>query len=272
MAVLEEKDSDAERFKNGRFVWIFRLFLRSSQKDLSCAALWKNKIKQEESPPLSTAPERHRRRGSCPIGVQQYFSAISITIMSAIALAIIGKSNTPLYIQEFRASNRDNKDHAVTEEELFGLPARTEQQQQAQQQQQQQSPPKCSLRQQFVLHAALDRFEQLAGPHPGCGWRKAGVTGTEAMWVGLLLPDQDMRVYGYQTTTQIKFLLTVEDDAGIGDQRTVDETIKRLCIKLHRLYVEYTLNPFSPISGPIESARFTQKVNDCVTAYNRALH
>ena len=191
--------------------------------------------------------------------------------MSAIALAIVGKNNLPLYIQEFHAANRE-RDACIAEEELFfGLPAHKE------------IPPstpaassftspKCSLRQQFVLHAALDRFEQLAGPHPGCGWRQPGASGNDAMWVGLLLPDQDVRVYGYQTTTQVKFLLTVEDDAGIGDQRTVDETIKRLCIKLHRLYVEYTLNPFSPISGPIASARFTQKVNDCVTAYNRALH
>ena len=74
------------------------------------------------------------------------------------------------------------------------------------------------------------------------------------------------------TTTQIKFLLTVEDDAAIGDQRTVDETIKRLFVKLHRLYVEYTLNPFSPLTGPIESLRFDQKVGDCMLAYNRTLH
>ena len=188
--------------------------------------------------------------------------------MSATALAIIGKNNVPLYLHEFH-DNRREKDAAITEEELFGLPSRRSDSTPSKEQQNN----KCSLRQQFVLHAALDRFEQLAGPAPGCGWRTPGVTGNEAMWVGLLCPAEgDLRVYGYQTTTLIKFLLTVEDDAAIGDQRTVDETIKRLCIKLHRLYVEYTLNPFSPISGPIESSRFTKKVKDCVTAYNRALH
>jgi hypothetical protein len=77
---------------------------------------------------------------------------------------------------------------------------------------------------------------------------------------------------GYMTTTQIKFLLTVEDDSTVGDQRTVDETIKRLFVKLHRLYVEYTLNPFSPLTGAISSKKFDQKVKDCVTAYNRTLH
>jgi Sedlin, N-terminal conserved region len=74
------------------------------------------------------------------------------------------------------------------------------------------------------------------------------------------------------TTTQIKFLLTVEDDSNIGDQRTVDETIKRLFIKLHRIYVEYTLNPFSPMHGPIDSKRFNEKVQSCVAAFNHALH
>jgi hypothetical protein len=79
------------------------------------------------------------------------------------------------------------------------------------------------------------------------------------------------------TTTHIKFLITVEDtDATVaGDQRAVDETIKRLCVKLHRLYVEYILNPFSPLTGgqgSIESPRFDQKVKDCVMAYNQSLH
>jgi Sedlin, N-terminal conserved region len=71
------------------------------------------------------------------------------------------------------------------------------------------------------------------------------------------------------TTTHIKFLLTVEDHAFPEDQRTVDETIKRLFVKLHHLYVEYTLNPFSQLSAPIVSSRFDTKAKELVTAYNR---
>lgn len=74
------------------------------------------------------------------------------------------------------------------------------------------------------------------------------------------------------TTTQIKFLLTVQDHAAaIGDQRNIDETIKRLLVKLHRLYVEYTLNPFSALNSPIQSTRFDAKVSDCVEAFNRTV-
>ena len=76
---------------------------------------------------------------------------------------------------------------------------------------------------------------------------------------------------GYMTTTQIKFLITLEDNAISADQSTVDETIKRLFIKIHRLYVEYTLNPFSSLNKEIISDRFDSKIKEIVTAYNRAV-
>jgi len=106
--------------------------------------------------------------------------------MSVISLAIIGKNNTPLYLREFFDEDDDSSRDLITSEaELFGLP----------------KPPSstgssCSLRQQFLLHAALDRFEQLSGPPPGNAWRKPGVMGTDAMFVGLLCPVEDMRIYG----------------------------------------------------------------------------
>jgi hypothetical protein len=107
--------------------------------------------------------------------------------MSAVSLAIIGKSNEPLYLKEFfrDASSSGKSEEVISEEELFGLPPP--------------STPRhvdCSMRQQFLLHDALDRFEQLAGPHPGYAWRAPGVSGTDAMWVGLLCPVEDLRVYG----------------------------------------------------------------------------
>ena len=104
--------------------------------------------------------------------------------MSAVSFAIIGKSNEPLYLKEF-PRQEGKAEEVVSEEELFGLPPP--------------STPRhvdCSLRQQFLLHDALDRFEQLAGPQPGYAWRAPGVSGTDAMWVGLLCPVEDLRVYG----------------------------------------------------------------------------
>lgn len=80
---------------------------------------------------------------------------------------------------------------------------------------------------------------------------------------------------GYMTTTQIRFVLVVEDhhaSAAPGrDQRSVDDAIYRLFVKLHRLYVEHTLNPFAALSGPIQSPKLDRKVHECVTAFNRSI-
>jgi hypothetical protein len=113
--------------------------------------------------------------------------------MTAISLAIVAKSSEPLYIKQFFDEGSSNEADLISEEELFGLPAPTESNESS-------SPnkkhPDCSLRQQFILHAALDRFEQLDGPPPGYAWRSPGVSGADAMFVGLLCPVEDMRVYG----------------------------------------------------------------------------
>jgi len=109
--------------------------------------------------------------------------------MAAIALAVIGKNSEPLYIKEFY-DDRSSTD-LLSEEELFGLPPPAERKTSTKS-----KSIDCSLRQQFILHAALDRFEQLSGPPPGYAWRKPGVTGTDAMFVGLLCPVEDLRVYG----------------------------------------------------------------------------
>ena len=73
------------------------------------------------------------------------------------------------------------------------------------------------------------------------------------------------------TTTLIKLLLTVEDSLeGLNDQAAVDESIKNLFVEIHRIYTEFTLNPFSPLGGPIVSSRFDDKIQECVSCYNRA--
>jgi hypothetical protein len=109
--------------------------------------------------------------------------------MAARSLAIIGKNNEPLYIKEFRDESQPDD---VPEEELFGLPPAADGNGSST------GGWDCSIRHQFIFHAALDRYEQLAGSVPGCGWRTFGVSGTDAMLLGLLCPVEDMRVYGEQ--------------------------------------------------------------------------
>jgi hypothetical protein len=76
------------------------------------------------------------------------------------------------------------------------------------------------------------------------------------------------------TTTQIRFLLAVDDQWSVSSARDpmyADDVIKRLFAKLHRLYVEHMLNPFCAITGPIQSSKFDRKVQECVAAFNRSV-
>jgi len=193
--------------------------------------------------------------------------------MAAVSLAILGKDNDPLYVREF--SSGGNSDDCLDDEgALFGFAATASSESSASPSQPQATPAfDCSLHQQFILHAALDRFEQLSGPPPGFAWRKPGVTSHDAMFVGLLCPVEDLRVYGYMTTTQIRFLLTVQDGSNNitdGSNDSTNQSIQRLFVKLHKLYVEYTLNPFSELhGGPIRSKSFHNKVQQCIDSYNR---
>ena len=69
------------------------------------------------------------------------------------------------------------------------------------------------------------------------------------------------------TTTQIRFLLCVQD-SGLA---SVDESIKRLMVRIHGFYVEHTLNPFKELNAPIQSKKFDEKVKQCVGAYNTSI-
>lgn len=110
--------------------------------------------------------------------------------MAALAIAIVGKQNEPLYLRGFEDSQAFNE---ISDEELFGLDSANSSTTEAPSSE----SGECSSRQQFLLHAALDRVEQLAGPPPGIGWRKHDTKpGRDAMFVGLLGPVEDVRLYG----------------------------------------------------------------------------
>jgi trafficking protein particle complex subunit 2 len=177
--------------------------------------------------------------------------------MAAVSLAIVGKSNQPLYVREFVEEVGNISDECV----LFGLSP---------------SPlpsspnANCSLKQEFLLLSALDRFEELAGPPPGYGWRD--LPGADGMFMGLLTPVNELRIYGYCTSTKIKFFLVVEDDALAGrHQGNADEDIKSLLKNIHQFYVEELLNPFKSLDDlTIISKQFDRKVQNCIAAFNQS--
>mmetsp|Transcript_36053 Transcript_36053/g.78964 ORF Transcript_36053/g.78964 Transcript_36053/m.78964 type:complete len:224 (+) Transcript_36053:115-786(+) len=216
--------------------------------------------------------------------------------MALVSVAIVSKDNRPLYLKDFRedgggdsqawgigvggtvsgidASSADlfhlaheaSSDKAAT---AAAAVAPTEPLQAS-------IGQSCSIQQQFILHSALDRMHQLCEPDGmGAAWRygRTGQIGHEAMYVGLIGHVEDVRVYGYITTTKIKIIVAVEDAflPGQTEQGKAHEVaLKNLMIKIHGLYTEYIANPFTTLSAnTIKSARFDNGVTANVNAFNR---
>ena len=137
----------------------------------------------------------------------------------------------------------------------------------------------CSTEQQFMLRSALGRLLAREERQVREGPVKASTDNADGvgMFAGLLWTCQEMRVYGYRTTTKIAILLVVEDlfadDAPPDNERfrklRQDEDARKLLARIHRLYVDDAMNPFKAIGSPISSRRFVSGLERCVAAFNR---
>lgn len=184
--------------------------------------------------------------------------------MALVSFAVVGRENEPLYLRDFdkdEASPAEGEGagfaEASPEDDPFGFFTKSDAR----------ANESCSLHHQFIIHAALDRFEEITGPMAGNRWRTPGATGSNAMWVGLLCPIEEVRVYGYLTNTSIKFMAVIKD----GDDRRQsirEADLKSLFANAHQLYVEYLLNPFSQLRGKIVSTKFDDGLKQHVQSFN----
>ena len=192
------------------------------------------------------------------------------TAMALVSVAVVGRDNEPLYLRDFGdgpstadASDGDG-DGGEEEEDPFGFLGGGGR-----------SPGEsCSQRHTNMVHAGLDRVEELLRAGPLGPWRTPGAVGSaNSMWVGLLCTMDDMRLYGYLTNTGIKFLALVEDGRGSPPEEEKatlarEKDLKSLFVILHKLFVEYSMNPFSKLRGKISSRRFDEGLDECVGALN----
>ena len=109
--------------------------------------------------------------------------------MSALSVAVVNKEQVPIYMKQFQNDGSILSSSAEDElSSLFGV-----------QPSQSQSDSCCSTKHQFLFHQALDRVEQLSGPPPGYAWKNSTTnttSGADAMYMGLLGPSDELRVYG----------------------------------------------------------------------------
>ena len=149
-------------------------------------------------------------------------SSLSVRLLSSVA--VVGRDNEPIYLRgdlcdtatilnldkitdEFDADADESvsildADASVNEENSDDAKQHTEQQQEDD------SDPfgfftqnshSMSLTNQLVLHASLDRFEEMARSSGGgtVRWRMPGSSGTNAMWMGRLCEvEERWNVYG----------------------------------------------------------------------------
>jgi hypothetical protein len=93
-----------------------------------------------------------------------------------------------------------------------------------------------------------------------CTCNTVSVTGSKAsaadrdMFLGLLFPADEHRIYGYVTTTNIKLILVVSDPSA------VDRDIKKLFRTIHDSYISLVANPFYSPDSVIESSKFDKAV------------
>lgn len=142
--------------------------------------------------------------------------------MGVSGVAILGKENNPLYIRAF--SQHD------------------------------------PLRFNFIVHAALDFVEEKVQGHVGAAGG-GGSTSKHDLYLGMMYPVQELRVYGYMTNSHIKLIAVLDED------EVKDDQMRALFRRLHALYTDTVANPFySPDAELSESASFDRQVERIVEA------
>jgi Sedlin, N-terminal conserved region len=162
-------------------------------------------------------------------------------------IAIIGKSNEPLYLCDCERSNEGTLQQQPVENDPFGFTSSHTEQRNS-----------LPLQRQIIVHAALDCLEEMVqssvtGQMPVI----RNATRTAPHWVGLLLELDGQAVYGYITATNIKFMALTR---GKCETKVMQGFLK----ELHQHYCAYISNPFCNTRGSIISKQFDARITQSV--------
>ncbi|XP_076321414.1 trafficking protein particle complex subunit 2-like protein isoform X4 [Tachypleus tridentatus] len=106
--------------------------------------------------------------------------------------------------------------------------------------------PSSELKFMYTIHASLDVVEEKVT----VGKKSSGEL--RELYLGLLYPTEDYKVYGYVTNTRIKFIIIVE-----SSYTTLrDNDIRQMFRKLHNAYSDVVCNPFYVPGDTICSKQF----------------
>lgn len=112
-------------------------------------------------------------------------------------------------------------------------------------------PMQDELKFHYAVHTSLDVIEEKI-----TSAAKAN-TDLRELYLGLLYPTEEHKIYGYVTNTKCKFVIVVESNAPPRDNE-----IRTMFRKLHTSYADMLCNPFYIPGETITSENFLHMVNE----------
>uniref|UniRef100_A0A674HJD0 Trafficking protein particle complex subunit 2-like protein n=1 Tax=Taeniopygia guttata TaxID=59729 RepID=A0A674HJD0_TAEGU len=112
-------------------------------------------------------------------------------------------------------------------------------------------PTENELKFHYTVHTSLDVVDEKIS-----AMGKALVDQRE-LYLGLLYPTEDYKVYGYVTNSKVKFVMVVDS----SNTALRDNEIRSMFRKLHNSYTDIMCNPFYNPGDRIHSRAFDTMVN-----------
>merc|ERR1711871_1224441 len=104
-----------------------------------------------------------------------------------------------------------------------------------------------------IIHIALDVIDEKVKAKRAPVDARLG-----ELYIGFLYPTEEYKTYGYQTQTNVKYVLVLSDTSAN------DQNINGFFKRFHDLWVRAVSNPFYELGGPMQSKRFEQSVEELV--------
>ncbi|KAJ7312010.1 hypothetical protein JRQ81_006339 [Phrynocephalus forsythii] len=111
-------------------------------------------------------------------------------------------------------------------------------------------PTENELKFHYTVHTSLDVVDEKIS-----AMGKALVDQRE-LYLGLLYPTEDYKVYGYVTNSKVKFVMVVDS----SNTALRDNEIRSMFRKLHNFYTDVMCNPFYNPGDQIQSKAFDNMV------------
>jgi len=112
-------------------------------------------------------------------------------------------------------------------------------------------PAENELKFYYTVHTSLDVVEEKISSV------SKNTNDPRELYLGLLYPTEDFKVYGYVTNTRIKFVIVVES----SNTSLRDNEIRSMFRQLHNAYVDMMCNPFYVPCENITSRSFEKLVS-----------